>query len=90
MTDMPTDGLQQYQSIKRVLAGQITEVVPAGCYVQETDGTAVLRVYEPGMTARYTPVVGDYWVVYQEDGYQSLSPKAVFEAGYVVLTIEPS
>jgi hypothetical protein len=82
----PTDGLAQYQSIKTVLAGRITEVVPAGCYVQEANGIAsVFRVFEEGMTVRYQPQVGDYWVVYQPDGYQSISPKAVFEAGYVLM-----
>ena len=80
----PTDGLAQYQSIKRVLAGKITEVVDAGCYVQNADGsTSVLRLYAPNMTARYTPVVGDWWMVY-EDGYQSLSPAKMFEEGYVL------
>jgi hypothetical protein len=80
----PTGGMTQYQSIKRVLAGRIREVVEAGCYVEYTDGTAVLRAYDPNMTARYTPVPGDYWVIY-DDGYQSISPRAQFEAGYVVL-----
>ena len=79
----PTDGLAQYQSIKRVLAGKIMEVVDAGCYVQNADGTSVLRLYARNMTARYTPVVGDWWVVY-EDGYQSLSPAKMFEEGYVL------
>lgn len=79
----PTDQLAIYQSEKRVLAGRITEVVPAGCYVENDGGeTGILRIYQPGMTARYTPVVGDFWVVY-EDGYQSISPRAAFEAGYV-------
>lgn len=81
----PTDGMAQYQSVKRVLAGEITEVVTAGCYVKEADGvTAILRIYPANMTARYTPVVGDYWVVY-DDGYQSISPKAAFEGGYVAM-----
>jgi hypothetical protein len=35
------------------------------------------------MTARYTPKVGDYWVVYDGDGYQSISPHEAFLAGYV-------
>lgn len=82
--DIPTDGMQQFQSIKRVLAGEITEVVPAGCYVREANGDeTVLRPYQDGMTARYTPVVGDFWVVYQPDGYQSISPRAVFLDGYM-------
>lgn len=33
------------------------------------------------MMARYTPVVGDYWVV-QEDGYIYLNPRDVFERKY--------
>lgn len=78
----PIDGLAQYQSIKRVLAGEITEIVELGCYVREADGTAVLREFVPNMTARYTPKVGDYWVVY-DDGYQSLSPAKTFTEGYV-------
>jgi len=77
----PTNGLQRFQSIKQVLAGEITEVVPAGCYVKEMGGDAVLRIYVENMTARYTPVVGDFWVVY-DDGYQSISPREAFLAGY--------
>ena len=78
----PTDGMQQYQSIKRVLAGEIIEVVPAGAYVKDADGTSVLRIFPDGMTARYMPVAGDFWVIY-DDGYQSISPRAPFAAGYV-------
>jgi hypothetical protein len=33
------------------------------------------------MTARYMPVVGDYWVI-QSDGYIYLNPKDVFERKY--------
>jgi hypothetical protein len=36
---------------------------------------------DAGMTARYTPVPGDY-VVTQEDGYTYLNPKDVFERKY--------
>lgn len=82
-TIAPTSNLRRYQSIKQVHAGVITEVVPAGCYVQEASGDAVLRTYPENMTARYTPVVGDYWIVYPPEGYQSISPKAIFEEGYV-------
>ena len=78
----PTDGLTQFRSIKRVLAGEITDVAPAGCYVREANGDAILRLYPPKMTERYTPVVGDFWVIY-DDGYQSISPRAPFLAGYV-------
>lgn len=80
----PTDELAQFRSIKRVKAGVITEVLRFGCFVRNADGSVLMRSYPPNMTARYTPVVGDYWVIYDDDGYQSISPKAAFEAGYVV------
>lgn len=80
----PTDQMARYQSSKRVLAGKITEVVKAGCYVENAGGDTILRIYPENMTARYTPVVGDYWMVY-DDGYQSISPKAAFDAGYVLV-----
>ena len=77
-------GLAEYQSIKRVHAGEITEVVPAGCYVRTANGDGVLLTYpDDKMTARYTPVPGDFWVIYQPDGYQSISPRAAFTEGYV-------
>lgn len=71
-----------YQSIKRVRAGEITEVVEAGCYVRQADGTTTLLEYQPDMTVRYKPKVGDFWVVYEGDGYASISPGEVFRAGY--------
>ena len=41
----------------------------------------VNRAASAEMTARTTPVEGDYWVV-QEDGYAYLNPKYVFERKY--------
>lgn len=35
----------------------------------------------PGMTARYVPVAGDYFVI-QSDGYVYVNPKDVFERKY--------
>lgn len=80
----PTSAMSLYQSIKCVRAGEITEIVPAGCYVQESDGSSVLRIFEPNMTTRYQPKIGDFWVVY-DDGYQSLSPRDAFINGYKIL-----
>lgn len=86
---LPTDGMQQFHSIKRVLAGEIMEVVPAGCYVKEADGqTQILRIYPPNMTSRHIPAVGDFWVIY-DDGYQSVSPRRAFLAGYVAMDPTP-
>lgn len=77
----PSTGLAEYQSHKRVRAGEIVELVTAGCYVREASGSTILRLLEPNMLARYKPVIGDYWVVY-DDGYQLISPKRPFEEGY--------
>lgn len=43
------------------------------------DGSVVTA--DPGMLARMTPVIGDYWVT-QQDGYVYLNPKDVFERKY--------
>jgi len=44
-----------------------------------SDGAKVVATAE--MTARYTPVLGDYWVR-QEDDYCYVNPKNVFERKY--------
>lgn len=77
--------LARWKAKKIVAAGEITEVVEAGCYVRELDGIPVLLTFDPGMTARYQPKVGDYWVTYtNQDGgkYHAISPRAEFLAGY--------
>lgn len=43
-------------------------------------GIAHVRAAEK-MFARYMPVPGDYYVVY-DDGFASISPKKAFEEGY--------
>lgn len=58
--------------------------------VEDVNGLTVITTDEVGQppfpltndqTARYTPVVGDYYVT-TADGYEYLNPKAVFEAKY--------
>lgn len=78
----PTSGLSKFKSIKEVLAGEIIEIVPAGCYVKESNGDSTLRIFEEKMTERYQPKVGDFWIVYS-DGYQSISPREAFLTGYI-------
>jgi hypothetical protein len=41
---------------------------------------------ERGMTARYFPVPGDFYVVYEPDGYESISPRKAFLDGYTLIT----
>lgn len=81
----PTNELTPYQSIKKVLAGEIMVVHPAGCFVKNEDGTTIFREFLPNMTARYTPVEGDYWVIYSagtSEEYHAISPKKAFDEGY--------
>jgi hypothetical protein len=68
----------------RVVA-KVIDVVDHRC-----DGTGVIDltledethfVLIGSMSARYTPAIGDYLVT-QEDGYQYVNPKAVFERKY--------
>lgn len=79
--EVPT--LKKWQSIKTVHAGEIVEVLEDGCRVRTADGTEALLKYQPGMTTRYTPVVGDFWVIYWPDNYASISPRTQFISGYV-------
>lgn len=68
---------------KQVLAAPIVAAFPL-----KQELTILLPTGEPhtfkvadGFFARSVPLPGDYFVVY-DDGYQSHSPKAAFEAGY--------
>ena len=77
------DKLPKWQSHKVVRAAKIVKI--------EADDAMVLDVTHEGkpiavrpaerMFARYRPVPGDYYVVY-EDGYASISPATAFEGGY--------
>lgn len=53
------------------------------CLNLRLDSGEVVRS-ERGMTARYFPKLGDYWVI-QDDGYKYLNPKDVFERKYSAL-----
>lgn len=71
--------LPRYQSHKKVWALKIKTVNEYDLTFVEP-GYAPMSV-DPLMFSRYTPVPGDYLVVY-DDGYRSISPAAVFEEGY--------
>ena len=78
----PSRAMPQYQSHKKVWALQIKDVRGHDLsFVDE--GYAPIQV-EPNMFVRYTPVPGDYYVVY-DDGYTSISPQKAFEEGYTRL-----
>ena len=84
--------MRKYTSFKQVSAEPIETVIPAahrkGSDERDTvvlsDGTT--HTIE-GLFSRYTPVPGDFLVVY-EDGYTAVSPRQPFLAGYTLLASE--
>lgn len=75
----PND-LPRYQCIKIVQALEIDSVVGETMYFIQP--RQIMARAKPGMFTRYTPVKGDFLVIY-EDGYESVSPRTAFLKGYV-------
>lgn len=78
--------LAKYRSHKVVAAGRVIGTDPGApgalaLLVEQADGSSVSVECDLKMFARYVPVPGDYYVVY-EDGYASISPQKAFEDGY--------
>ena len=71
--------MPRYQSHKKVWALKIAAVDERRLSFAESGYAPIL--VEHNMFARYTPVPGDYYVVY-DDGYKSISPAKAFEEGY--------
>lgn len=78
--------LPRWQSHKIVHAAKIlrrdgddiTLLIPGSA---EQENSSMVVKAANNMFARYTPVAGDYYVVY-DDGYASISPRQAFEEGY--------
>lgn len=64
-----------------IILGVIAATEAAGAILQLSDGRTFTTTEQ--MTARYAPVEGDYLVT-QEDGYEYINPKDVFERKYSV------
>ncbi|ELC7279654.1 hypothetical protein RJO76_000678 [Aeromonas veronii] len=81
-----------FLSHKKVHAAVISEVHPCdehGNFMIDItnplyDGITIPYMVTPDMVARFTPGIGDYIVLYEND-YVSFSPKDVFEGGYIML-----
>lgn len=90
-----TANLLRWQSHKCVWADKIERIIdryddprrPASesRWVWELRGGTRI-VVDPALIARGTPVVGDYYVRY-DDGYESWSPKKAFEEGYTLVPL---
>lgn len=86
--DDAQSAMPRYQSHKKVWALKIKTVT-----ANSTDKRLLVAFEESGyapmdlaydIVARYTPVPGDYYMVY-DDGYKSISPAKAFEEGYTRL-----
>lgn len=81
---MSSSSLPLYQCHKRVRAVKIAQVKATSSarwiIVPEDPGVEPIAV-PLEYVARHSPQPGGYFVVY-DDGYQSFSPAAAFEAGY--------
>jgi hypothetical protein len=71
--------MPRYVSHKKVWALEIADV--DGCKLTFADKGYAPVVVPVEMYLRYTPVVGDFYVVYA-DGYKSFSPRKAFLEGY--------
>lgn len=80
--------MKRYQCHKIVEAAPISYVGPD--FVNISTGENIIEQIDvpADFFARGGPALGDYLVRYEPDGYLSWSPKAVFEAGYTLITPE--
>jgi len=76
---MTSPKLPRYKCHKEVSALKIQEI--NGLTLTFIDPGYPPIDVEPLIFARYYPVPGDYYVVY-DDGYASISPAKAFEDGY--------
>ncbi|HEX6239966.1 MAG TPA: hypothetical protein VFZ61_03695 [Polyangiales bacterium] len=75
--------LSRYKCHKEVNAGKILEIVPGGLemIVEHDGGIRVVHFVTREWFDKHQPKAGGYLVQY-DDGYESYSPAAAFEAGY--------
>lgn len=71
--------MPRYRSHKQVWALEIDSVNGNRLAFRDA-GYAAINC-DPAMFSRYTPVPGDFYVVY-DDGYKSFSPRKAFVEGY--------
>jgi hypothetical protein len=81
-----------YKSHKTVRALEIMSCVPltsGGCVISFFGDRFPSQTCGAEMFARYQPVCGDFYVIY-EDGYRSFSPRKAFLEGYTLASAEAS
>lgn len=89
--EIPLIRLPRWQCHKQVWADRIVEIIKEVSSGPGDTGTrwilecGAFVIVTDAMVARNAPVVGDYYVQYEPDGYQSWSPAKAFEEGYTLL-----
>lgn len=86
------NAMAEFQSHKKVHAAVISEIHPCddhGSFMIDISSPLNADITIPymvttDMVARFTPSIGDYIVLYEND-YVSFSPKDVFEGGYLMI-----
>ncbi|MEA9439987.1 Gp49 family protein [Aeromonas caviae] len=86
------NAMAEFQSHKKVHAAVISEIHPCddhGSFMIDISSPlnadiTIPYMVTPDMVARFTPSIGDYIVLYEND-YVSFSPKDVFEGGYLMI-----
>lgn len=81
--------LEEYECHKHVRAAQIVHIVGDVITIEGPNDFRATFTAEPVLFSRYRPVIGDWYVVY-EDGYESFSPKKAFEDGYHLFNADPT
>jgi hypothetical protein len=83
MTESGADAeMPRYQCHKQVHALKIAMIEGPGPWkITPEDARYAAFECPPEMFSRFTPMPGDYYVVY-DDGYKSFSPAKAFEEGY--------
>lgn len=81
--EQSTTQLPRWACHKEVYADRIVEISPNN-YWKLAHGRIVMADEVKELSKRQVPIVGDYYVVY-EDGYATWSPAKAFEEGYTRL-----
>lgn len=74
---------KSHKTVRALEVASVTEGGPRGRNVFFKDDSYDPVLCPAEMFARYMPVPGDFYVVY-DDGYQSFSPRKAFVEGYTL------
>ena len=80
--------MPRYQCHKKVwalLIGSVQPVVGGAAIITPADTRYKPFEVDQAFVDRHKPMAGSYYVVYDGDGYKSISPAKAFEEGYTLI-----